>query len=109
LLRTVGVAFLKKNAPLTGFRHLGEAIVKELRLENAILDGELVATDGMGRAVFAALMQRSRPAVVKRHGSSLTPLAGTKDKLKRILPSRSAHLLYVEHTKGAGTRLSIVN
>ena len=51
--------FSRKKHRLTGFRDFGEALVKELRLESAILDGELVATDGMGRSVFAALMQRS--------------------------------------------------
>jgi ATP-dependent DNA ligase len=43
----------KKKHRLTPFV-LGEALVKELRLESAILDGELVATDGMCRSVFAA-------------------------------------------------------
>jgi bifunctional non-homologous end joining protein LigD len=52
--------FSRKKHRLTGFRDLGETLVKELRLESAILDGELVATDGMGRSVFAALMQRSK-------------------------------------------------
>lgn len=46
---------------LTGFRDLGEAIVRELNVKSAILDGELAATDQDGRTVFAALMQRSKP------------------------------------------------
>jgi bifunctional non-homologous end joining protein LigD len=52
--------FSRNKHRLTGFRDLSEALVKELHVESAILDGELVATDGMGRTVFAALMQRSR-------------------------------------------------
>jgi bifunctional non-homologous end joining protein LigD len=33
------------------------------------------------------------------------PLLTRKAKLRRLLPSRSAHVLYVDHTKGAGQRL----
>ena len=33
------------------------------------------------------------------------PLLTRKEKLRRILPSGSAHVLYVDHTKGAGQRL----
>jgi bifunctional non-homologous end joining protein LigD len=105
--------FSRNKHRLTGFRDLAEAIVKELNVESAILDGELVATDGMGRTVFAALMQRSRTVryfsfdLVWLNGEDLRPLPlrTRKDKLKRILPSRSPHLQYVDHTKGAGTEL----
>jgi bifunctional non-homologous end joining protein LigD len=105
--------FSRKKHRLTGFRDLGEAIVKERRLESAILDGELAATDGMGRTVFAALMQRSKVIryfafdLLWLNGEDLRslPLHVRKGKLKRILPSRSRHLLYVDHTKGAGTEL----
>ena len=105
--------FSRKKHRLTGFRDLGETLVKELRLESAILDGELVATDGMGRSVFAGLMQRSKMIryfafdLLWLNGEDLRslPLQARKDKLKRILPSRSRHLLYVDHTKGAGSEL----
>jgi hypothetical protein len=98
---------------LTGFRDLAEAIVKELNVESAILDGELVATDGRGRTVFAALMQRSRTVryysfdLMWLNGEDLRrlPLRRRKEKLKQVMPSRSPHLLYVDHTKGAGTEL----
>jgi bifunctional non-homologous end joining protein LigD len=33
------------------------------------------------------------------------PLRRRKEKLKQVMPSRSPHLLYVDHTKGAGTEL----
>jgi bifunctional non-homologous end joining protein LigD len=105
--------FSRNKHRLTGFRDLAEAIVKELNVESAILDGELVATDGIGRTVFAALMQRSRSVryftfdLVWLNGEDLRHLSlrARKDKLKRILPTRSPHLLYVDHTKGAGTEL----
>jgi bifunctional non-homologous end joining protein LigD len=105
--------FSRNKHRLTGFRDLAEAIVRELNVESAILDGELVATDGMGRTVFAALMQRSRTVryfgfdLVWLNGEDLRllPLHTRKDKLKRVLPTPSPHLLYVDHTKGAGTEL----
>jgi ATP-dependent DNA ligase len=43
--------------------------------------------------------------VVKRPGPSPLPLLARKDKLKRILPARSPHMLYVDHTLGTGTDL----
>ena len=33
------------------------------------------------------------------------PLVKRKETLKRILPSRSPHVLYVDHTRGSGTEL----
>jgi bifunctional non-homologous end joining protein LigD len=106
--------FSRNKHRLTGFRDLGEALVKELHVDSAILDGELVATDGMGRTVFAALMQRSRLVryfafdLLWFNGTDLRslPLRLRKDKLKRMLPSRSPHLLYVDHTRGSGTELN---
>jgi bifunctional non-homologous end joining protein LigD len=105
--------YSRKKHRLTGFRDLGEAIVKELNVESAILDGELVATDEVGRTVFAALMRRSQPAryfafdLISLNGTDLRslPLLDRKDKLKQVLPRRSPYLLYVDHTRGAGTEL----
>jgi bifunctional non-homologous end joining protein LigD len=105
--------FSKNKHRLTGFRDLGEALVKVLKVDNAILDGELAATDGLGRTVFNALMRRSQKAryfafdLLWLDGQDLrsVPLLARKQQLKRLLPARSAHLLYVDHTKGAGTEL----
>jgi ATP-dependent DNA ligase len=33
------------------------------------------------------------------------PLLARKEKLKRILPSRSPHILYVDHSRGNGSAL----
>ena len=105
--------FSKNKHRLTGFRDVAEAIVKELKVENAILDGELVATDELGRTVFEALMHRSKTAryfafdLLWLKGRDLRglPLLSRKAQLKRILPARSAHMLYVDYTRGAGTEL----
>jgi bifunctional non-homologous end joining protein LigD len=105
--------FSKDKHRLTGFRDLGEAIVKDLSVENAVIDGELAATDGLGRTVFKALMQRSHQVryvafdLLWLNGCDLRslPLVVRKQQLRRIVPARSAHMLYVDHTKGAGTEL----
>lgn len=105
--------FSRNKHRLTGFRELGEGIVKELNVDNAILDGELAATDELGRTVFAALMHRSQQARffafdllwLNDRDLRLLPLFARKRQLKRILPARSAHMLYVDHTKEVGTEL----
>lgn len=105
--------YSKSKHRLTGFRDLGEAITRELHVDNAILDGELGASDESGRTVFTALMQRAKPAryfafdLLWLNGSDLRslPLQWRKIELKRLLPARCADILYVEHTRGAGTDL----
>jgi len=103
----------RKKHKLTGHQDLRTALVKEVNAETAILDGELVVVDHLGRSVFADMMQRRHPAryfafdLLSLNGEDLTklPLLARKEKLKRILPSRSAHVLYVDHSRGNGTAL----
>jgi bifunctional non-homologous end joining protein LigD len=79
----------------------------------AVLDGELAVPDQKGRTVFAAMMKHRQQArfyafdLLKLNGEDLRklPLLTRKAKLRRLLPSRSTHVLYVDHTKGAGQRL----
>jgi bifunctional non-homologous end joining protein LigD len=105
--------FSKNKHRLTGFRDVAEAIVKELKVNNAILDAELVATDELGRTVFTALMHRSETARyfafdllwLNSRDLRRLPLLSRKDQLKRIVPARSPYMLYVDHTRGAGTEL----
>src|SRR4026207_1205566 len=102
-----------KNRMFTGHQDLRAALVKEVNAETAILDGELVVVDHLGRSVFADLMQRRHHAryfafdLLSLNGEDSTklPLLARKEKLKRILPSRSAHVLYVDHSRGNGTAL----
>src|SRR5205085_8362527 len=53
----------RKHQSLTGFRMLGEALVKEVKARTAILDGELVVADEQGRTIFASMMKRGGHAV----------------------------------------------
>jgi bifunctional non-homologous end joining protein LigD len=105
--------FSRKKHKLTSYQDLRAAFVKEVHAEAAILDGELAVTDHMGRTIFADLMQRRRLAryfafdLLSLNGEDLTqlPLLTRKEQLKRILPSQSAHLLYVDYSRGNGTAL----
>jgi bifunctional non-homologous end joining protein LigD len=105
--------FSRKKHKLTGYQDLRMALVKEVHAGSVILDGELAVTDHLGRTIFADLMQRRKLAryfafdLLWLNGEDLTqlPLLRRKDKLKRILPSRSTHVLYVDHSRGNGTAL----
>jgi ATP-dependent DNA ligase len=91
-------SFSKNKHRLTGFRELGEAILKELPVDNAVLDGELTATDELGRTVFEALMHRSQPMRyltfdliwLNYRDLRSVPLLACKRQLKQLLPARSA-------------------
>lgn len=74
------------------------------------MDGELVVVDHLGRSVFADMMQRRRLAryfafdLLWLNREDLRGLK-RKEKLKRILPSRSPHVLYLDHTRGNRSEL----
>ena len=82
-------------------------------MENAILDGELAAINEHGKTVFAALMQRSKHLqylafdLLWLNGQDLRPLPliARKDRLKWVLPTRSPHMLYVDHVRATSTEL----
>ena len=103
----------RKKHKLTGHQDLRAVLVKEVNAETAVLDGELVVVDHLGRSVFADMVQRRHPAryfafdLLSLNGQDLTKLLLLirKEKLKRILPAPSAHVLYVDHSRGNGTAL----
>ena len=105
--------FSRKKHRLTGYGDLREALVKEVNADSAILDGELCVPDHLGRSLFADMMKRRNHAryfafdLLWLDGEDVRamPLWERKRKLKRILPARSAHVLYVDHTRGSGTEL----
>jgi bifunctional non-homologous end joining protein LigD len=105
--------FSRKKHRLTGYQDLRAALVKEVNAETAILDGELAVVDHLGRSVFADMMQRRHLAryfafdLLSLNGDDLRklPLLTRKEKLKRALPSRSPHVLYVDHSRGNGSAL----
>ena len=70
----------RKKHKLTGHQDLRAALVREGNAETALLDGELVVIDHLGRSVFADLMQRRHLAryfafdLISLNGEDLTKL-----------------------------------
>ena len=105
----------RKKQKLYGFRDLATALVREVNAEMAVLDGELAVPDHSGRTLFAATRNQERREQARYYTFDLLwlnredlrglPLLARKQQLKRILPLRSAHVLYVDHTIGAGRTL----
>jgi bifunctional non-homologous end joining protein LigD len=95
------------------FPELAAALARELRVDMAVLDGEIAVPDETGRTVFAALIKRKQQAryyafdLLWLNGQDLRelPLIQRKEMLKRILPRRSGHVLYVDHMRETGTKL----
>src|SRR5215212_3346684 len=100
--------FSRNRHPLHGLTALGTALAKAIPVDQAILDGELAVTDPMGRSVFAAMMTTRQQAryfafdLLWRNGEDQKgrPLLKRKERLRRILPARSADVLYVDHVEG---------
>ncbi len=105
--------FSRAKHKLYGFQDLATALTREVTAENAVMDGELEVTDSAGRILSASTVKARKQAryfafdLVWLNGEDLRalPLLSRKDKLKRILPARSAYVQYVDHARGAGERL----
>ena len=103
----------RKKHQLYRFRDLASALIREVHAEGALLDGELAVPDESGRTVFASMMKRRQQArlyafdLLWLDGQDLRsqPLLKRKAMLKRLLPARSSHVLYADHTRGSGTEL----
>jgi bifunctional non-homologous end joining protein LigD len=80
------------------FNDLASSIAKELKVTDAILDGEIVALDGTGRPAFYNLMKRRCQAVyyafdlIWLNGRDLRelPLVERKKILRRVIPRKSS-------------------
>ena len=105
--------FSRRKHRLTGYRDLREGLVKEVHADPVILDGELVVTDHLGRSIFADVVARRKQVrffafdllYIDGEDMRSMPLVQRKARLKKLLPSRSRHVLYVDHTRGSGTEL----
>lgn len=52
------------------FKDLAQCIAKNLRVENAVIDGEIACVDDLGRSVFNDLLFRRREYTLKLTGNS---------------------------------------
>jgi bifunctional non-homologous end joining protein LigD len=96
-----------------GFADLADWIVKHLRVESAVLDGEIACVDDYGRSVFRDLLFRKRQCVfvafdlLYLNGKDLRPLPliDRKAALKQLLRRKRSRILYLDHIDGDGRLL----
>jgi bifunctional non-homologous end joining protein LigD len=95
------------------FGELAAALGRELTVDMAILDGEVAVPDEQGRSVIASMVKRRKDVryfafdILWLNGEDLRglPLVTRKQILQRLLPKDSAHVRYVDHLCGNGTKL----
>ena len=94
------------------FNPLLEQILRCLKAQRSILDGEIVVLDEEGRSNFHHLMaRRGEPRYyafdlmwLNGIGPRSRPLLDRKRRLHRLIPPNDSHLLYVDHLEGDGRR-----
>ena len=94
------------------FDPLLKQVLRSLKGQRAILDGEIVVLDEKGLSNFYDLMaHRGEPRyyafdLLWLNGIDLRPrpLLDRKRRLHRLIPANDSHLLYVEHLDGDGQR-----
>jgi bifunctional non-homologous end joining protein LigD len=87
------------------FQKLCDHVASALRAREAILDGEVVCMDAEGRPRFYDLMfRRDEPRlalfdILWKDGKDLRdlPLIARKAMLRKLIPLKDSHLVYVDH------------
>jgi bifunctional non-homologous end joining protein LigD len=96
-----------------GFADLATSIAEHVKVESAVLDGEIAVVDGEGRPIFKDLLFRRGQGVffafdiLFLDGKDLRtlPLIERKRILKKLLRRNRARMLYVDHIEGDGRLL----
>jgi bifunctional non-homologous end joining protein LigD len=96
-----------------GFADLATWIAENLRVESAVIDGEIACVDDAGRAVFRDLLFRRRQCIfiafdlLYLNGKDLRtlPLIERKAALKKLLRRKRSRILYLDHVEGDGRLL----
>ena len=89
---------------------MAQWIGDNLRVENAVIDGEIACVDDLGRSVFNDLLFRKQECVffafdlLFLNGEDLRglPLIERKAQLKRILRRKTSRVIYVDHIEARG-------
>jgi len=87
------------------FKDLAQWIGDNLRLESAVIDGEIACVDDSGRSVFTDLLFRRRQCLLFAfdllflNGEDLRalPLIERKARLKKLLRRKRPCMLYMDH------------
>src|SRR5215471_4579222 len=93
-----------------GFADLAAWIAEHLRVESAVLDGEIACVDDAGRPIFRDLLFRRRQCVfiafdlLYINGKDLRtlPLIERKAMLKKLLRRKRSRMLYLDHVENDG-------
>jgi bifunctional non-homologous end joining protein LigD len=96
-----------------GFAELAEWIADHLKVESAVIDGEIACLDEDGRSMFTDLLSRKRQCVFVAfdllflNGKDLRtrPLLERKAALKRLLRRKRSRVLYLGHVETDGRLL----
>jgi bifunctional non-homologous end joining protein LigD len=108
-----GELISRKGNIFRGFSDLAEWIAKHLRVESAVLDGEIACVDEAGRPVFRDLLFRRRQCVfiafdlLYLNGKDFRtlPLIERKKALRKLLKRKRSRILYLDHVESDGTLL----
>src|SRR5215813_13450760 len=93
-----------------GFAELADWIAEHLRVESAVLDGEIACVDEDGRPVFRDLLFRKSQCVfiafdlLYLNGKDLRtlPLIERKAALKKLLRCKRSRIVYLDHVERDG-------
>ena len=102
-----------RSTPTNPSKSLCAAIASGLKVENAILDGEIVCVGPDGRPLFNQLLyRRGNPYmyafdILWLNGQDLRklPLVERKRRLRRLIPPQPFPVLYTDHEDGHGAEL----
>jgi bifunctional non-homologous end joining protein LigD len=100
----------RNGSVFRGFAELAFWIATHLRVENAILDGEICCLDESGRPTFRDLIFRKRQCIfiafdlLYLNGKDLRalPLIERKAVLKRLIRRKRARMFYLDHVEVGG-------
>jgi len=96
-----------------GFAELATWITEHLKVEDAVLDGEIACIDGEGRPIFKDLLFRKSTCLfvafdlLYLDGKDLRmlPLIERKRQLRKLLGRRRSRILYLDHVENDGKLL----
>jgi bifunctional non-homologous end joining protein LigD len=95
------------------FRSLNESLLAELKVQSAVLDGEIVCLNDAAKTEFRDLLfRRGEPRFVAfdllwcdAQDLRYSPLTERKHRLRSILPTTSERVLYCDHVEQEGESL----
>src|SRR5213079_970092 len=88
-----------------GFADLATWIDEHLKVEDAVLDGEIACIDGEGRPVFKDLLFRKPTCIfvafdllyLNGRDLRILPLVERKRQLRKLLTRKRSRILYLDH------------